>query len=113
MHGQGQLIPGVEQQLSGMQVGDEKQFNVAPAQGYGEVDQAAFVKVPKEQLPQDLALSVGTTLRGTSPEGQPFQARVHEMSGDTVTLDLNHPLAGKTLEFDVTVTDIEAAKAQP
>jgi FKBP-type peptidyl-prolyl cis-trans isomerase SlyD len=113
IHGQGQLIPGLERQLEGMRVGESRELTVSPDDGYGPVDPSAFVEVSAEQFsPGGIPPALGTTVRGVSPEGQEFQARVHEMKKEAVVLDLNHPLAGKTLLFKVTVTDLVPATAR-
>ena len=111
VHGKGQMIPGLERELTGLHVGDSKEVTVSPADGYGEVDPAAFVEVPKEQLPKDVAPTVGMILRGVNPDGKNFRAKINEIKEKSVVLDLNHPLAGKTLNFQVKVTDISPAAA--
>ncbi len=109
VHGKGQLIPGLERELIGLHVGDAKDVAISPADGYGEVDPAAFVEVPKDQLPNDVTPTVGMSLRGVNPDGKSFRAKINEIKGDSVVLDLNHPLAGKALTFQVKVTDISPA----
>ena len=111
VQGKGQLIPGLERELTGLHVGDSKEVTVSPADGYGEVDPAAFVEVPKEQLPKDMAPTVGMILRGVNPDGKNFRAKINEIKDTSVVLDLNHPLAGKTLNFQIKVTDISPAAA--
>ena len=111
IQGRRQVIPGLERQLAGLHVGDTKQMVIAPAEGYGEVDPAAFIEVKNTQLPADVTPSVGMVLRGVNPDGQSFRAKISEMKGDTVVLDLNHPLAGKTLNFNVKIIDISPAPA--
>jgi FKBP-type peptidyl-prolyl cis-trans isomerase SlyD len=103
--GSHQLIPGVEKQLEGMAVGDKKQFTVAPTEGYGDVDSSAFQEVDKKLVPPD-SLTVGTRLEGKTPDGRKVFPRISEVKNDTVVLDFNHPLAGKTLHFDVQVLDV-------
>ena len=112
VHGQQQMIPGLERQLAGLRIGDTKEVTVTPDEGYGQVDPAAFVEVPKTQLPAGVAPEVGLVLRGVNPDGQDFRARISEIKEDTVTLDLNHPLAGKTLNFKVKITSIAPAPSQ-
>jgi len=107
VHGQGQLISGLEARLQGLSIGDERDFTISPEEGYGSVDPAAFVDVPRGQLPPDVAPEVGMTLRGQSAEGRPFAATVSKIEGESVTLDLNHPLAGKTLEMNIEVIDVK------
>ena len=112
VQGQGQIIPGLERQLVGMHVGESKEVTVKPEEGYGTVDPAAIIEVKKEQLPKDVTPSVGMVLQGVNPDGQRFRARISEVKDHSVLLDLNHPLAGKTLVFKVKITDIAPAKAQ-
>lgn len=109
MHGKGQIIPGLEKELSGMKVGEQKKVQVKPEDGYGPVNPQAFQEVPKEKLPPE-ALKVGTVLMAQGPQGQGIPARVHEIKGATVIMDFNHPMAGKTLSFDVKITDIKASE---
>ena len=108
IHGQGQIIPGLEKELAGMAVGGEKKVTVKPEDGYGPINPQAFQEIPKEKLPAD-ALKVGTMLMAQGPQGQGVPVRVHEIKENTVIMDFNHPLAGKTLSFDIKVTDIKAA----
>jgi FKBP-type peptidyl-prolyl cis-trans isomerase 2 len=107
VHGQRQLITGFEQGLEGLHVGDAKELSIPPESGYGVIDPAAVVEVQKSQLPADVAPEVGTVLRGVNPDGQSFRAKITEVKADTVVLDLNHPLAGKTLNFKIKVLDIK------
>lgn len=106
IQGRKQVIPGLERQLAGLHAGDAKDVTVKPAEGYGEVDRAAFVEVAKTQLPNGVAPTVGMVLRGVNPDGQSFQAKISEMKDQSVVLDLNHPLAGKTLNFKVRVVSV-------
>ena len=110
VQGQRQVIPGLEKQLAGLRVGDTKDVTVAPAEGYGEIDKAAFVEIPKTQLPKDVSPTVGMILTGINPDGRTFRAKIIEMKDSTVMLDLNHPLAGKTLNFHVKVVEIAPVK---
>jgi FKBP-type peptidyl-prolyl cis-trans isomerase 2 len=112
VHGKKMMIPGLEKELVGMKVGGEKQVTVKPEDAYGPVNKSAFQEFPKEKLPAE-GLKVGAILTGQGPQGQPIQARVHEIKEKTVVLDLNHPMAGKTLVFDVKIVDIQSAPAQP
>jgi len=109
VHGKGQIIPGLEKQLVGMHVGDTKDITVSSEEGYGPVDPSAFVEVPKTQLPKEVKPEVGLILRGVDPDGHQFRATIHEIKDQTVTLDLNHPLAGKTLMFKVKILNISPA----
>ena len=109
IHGGGQIIPGLESQLTGMKVGGEKRVTVKPEDGYGAVNPQAFQEVAKERLPAE-ALKVGTILTAQNPQGQSIPARVHEIKEKTVIVDLNHPLAGKILIFAIKITGIKAAE---
>lgn len=111
IQGQKQVIPGLERQLAGLHVGDTKDVTVNPEEGYGQIDPSAIVEVPKTQLPAGVTPEVGMMLRGVNPNGQTFRARIKEMKADTVVLDLNHPLAGKTLNFKVKVVSVSPAPA--
>ncbi len=106
VHGQGQIIPGLERQLTGLRMGDTKEITVTPEEGYGPIDPEAVVEIPKEQLPKTVTPEVGMVLNGVDPEGRPFRARIKSIQDTTVTLDLNHPLAGKTLLFKIKVLTI-------
>jgi len=107
--GQKQIIPGLEQALSGMRAGEEKKVSIKPADAYGEVNPNAVTEVPKEMLPPD-ALKVGTELVAQSQGGDRRIVRIKEIREKTVVIDLNHPLAGKTLFFDVKVLGVEPPK---
>jgi len=107
--GEEQIIPALEKALNGLRAGDQKEVTVAPADGYGEVDPKAATEVPKEALPP-ASLTVGTELVARGRGGETRLVRVKEIKEKTVIIDLNHPLAGKTLHFDVKVLDVEPPK---
>ena len=109
-HGSKQIVPGLEKELAGMKVGGEKRVKVKPEDAYGAVNSKAFQEVPKEQIPSD-GLKVGAILAAKGPQGQEIPVRIHQIKEKTVVLDLNHPMAGKTLLFDVKILDIEPAAA--
>jgi FKBP-type peptidyl-prolyl cis-trans isomerase SlyD len=104
--GAGEIIPGLERALAGMRVGEAKRVTVPPEDAYGPVDATAVTEVPKAQVPPE-ALAVGARLRGQTRSGREMPVRVREIKDTTVVLDLNHPLAGRTLVFDVRVILIE------
>ncbi len=111
VHGRGQILPELENRLAGLHPGDSKEVALTADQGYGQVDPAAFVEVPKDRLPAEIKPEVGQMLEGVNPEnGKNFRARIHEVKDSTVVLDLNHPLAGKPLNFKVTIKEITPAK---
>lgn len=113
IHGQHQIIPGLEEALSGLAVGDSKQVTVGPEKGYGQPDPRGFVQLERSRLPAGQAPQVGMMLRGSRPDGGAFAGRITNVTDSDVTLDLNHPLAGKTLVFQVTVTSITDAPKAP
>ena len=107
-HGSKQIVPGLEKELTGMKVGGEKRVKVKPEDAYGVVNSKAFQEVPKEQIPAN-GLKVGATLAAKGPHGQEIPVRIHEIKEKTVVLDLNHPMAGKTLLFDIKILDVQAS----
>lgn len=106
--GDHQIIPGLEKQLVGMKAGDNKHIEVSPEEGYGPVDPQRKQEVEKTKVPED-ARKVGAKLTGQTPDGRPVFAQVTEVKENTLILDLNHPLAGKKLFFDVKMLKIEDA----
>lgn len=104
--GSGQIIPGLDKELLGMAVGDSKQVTVEPEEGYGPVNPEAYAEVPVSELPEG-AREVGTPLATRDEQGRTRRLTVHKIEGETATLDFNHPLAGKTLVFDVKVLEVE------
>jgi FKBP-type peptidyl-prolyl cis-trans isomerase SlyD len=105
-HGQHEVIPGLEKGLSGMQVNEQKSIRLQPEEAYGPVDAEAFKEVPKTEIPTE-ALKIGAPLSVRGSEGDDLIIHVHEVKQKTVILDFNHPLAGKTLTFDVKVLAIQ------
>ena len=100
-----QLVAGVESALEGMTVGQAKHVIVAPSDGYGDRDPNALHEVPKEKVPKEVR--VGTQLHGKDTSGRDVRPIVTEIKDETVLLDFNHPLAGKTLFFDLKVVNIQ------
>lgn len=111
LQGEGQIVPGLESALEGLAVGDQKQVVVAPAQGYGEHDPRGVQEVPRTAFPPEFEPKVGMELTAEGQDGQPVPFSIREVKHDKVVIDLNHPLAGKTLHFDVTVREIREATA--
>jgi FKBP-type peptidyl-prolyl cis-trans isomerase 2 len=104
--GSSQVIPGFEEAILGMQTGEKKSFQVSPEKGYGEENPKGIQKVPRDKLPAEMKPEVGMTLHATMPDGQAIPARIIEIQEDIITIDFNHPLAGKTLNFEVEVVDV-------
>lgn len=105
-HGSNEIIPGLEKGLEGMGVGETKIVIVSPVEGYGEMQPEGFFEVSKDRIPVE-AMIIGTKLEGETPDGTAVFPRVAEIREEIVVLDLNHPLAGKTLYFDVKILDIQ------
>jgi FKBP-type peptidyl-prolyl cis-trans isomerase 2 len=101
--GQGQLIPGFENGLMGMSVGEKKTIEIQPEDAYGEVNPQLTQEVPLDKVPDNV--KVGDMLQGQNQYG-PVQVTVREVNESTVLLDMNHPLAGKKLIFDLEVISI-------
>jgi FKBP-type peptidyl-prolyl cis-trans isomerase SlyD len=112
IHGKKMMIPGLERELTGMKIGAEKHITVKPEDGYGKLNPNAVQEVPKEKVPPN-ALKIGAVLVGTDKNGSPMPMTVKEIKEKTVVMDLNHPLAGKTLVFDVKVVDIQPPPTTP
>lgn len=102
--GANQIIRSVENAVEGMRVGEAKHVVVSPEDGYGSKDPTAVQEVPKKNVPE--GIKVGAQLHAKDASGKAVQPFVKEIKEDTVILDLNHPLAGKTLFFDVKVVDV-------
>jgi FKBP-type peptidyl-prolyl cis-trans isomerase SlyD len=109
--GRSQIIPGLEKALEGMKAGGEKKVTVKPEDAYGPFDPNAYREVPKENIPAD-SLKEGMTLFAKNAEGEMFPVRVKEVKDKTVVIDMNHPLAGKTLVFDVKIIDVQPPQAK-
>lgn len=103
--GSEEILPALQAALLGLKVGDSKHVTISPDDGYGPLDSKAFMEVDKDRVP-DGAHKVGTVLQAEGPGGRAFPVRVHEIKDDSVVLDFNHPLAGKTLVFDVKILKI-------
>lgn len=107
VQGQGMLIPGLEREIEGLKPGDKKSVNVSPQEAYGMPDPDAVIEVSRDQLPSDEEPQVGMILQTQTPEGQFLQGVVSEVNEEFVVIDFNHPLAGKILEFDISIISTE------
>ena len=107
IQGDGRLIPGLVRQLEGMRPGDEKVIQVSPEEAYGNSDPSAFRQVPLSTLPKGTKTEVGMPLQGTDKNGHVFNARIIAINKKDAVLDLNHPLAGKTLIFKVKIVSVK------
>lgn len=105
--GEGMVIPGFEQAVAGMEPGDTKTTEITPEEGYGPRREDMVVQVPQQQISQDVQPSVGQQLQLRLQNGQTVPVVVTNVENGTVTIDANHPLAGRTLIFDIELVDIE------
>ena len=103
--GSGAMIQGFNDAVVGMTVGETKSVTLESDEAYGPINPEAFRPAPKEAFGPDFEFVVGDLVQGNSPEGQ-FLAKIHEVQGDTVTLNLNHPLAGEQLTFEINLVEI-------
>jgi FKBP-type peptidyl-prolyl cis-trans isomerase 2 len=106
VHGSNKIVRGLEDRLGGLKVGDKRNIVVQPEDGYGVPDPNALHKVPRTAFKDAGKLNVGDIVRGETAQG-PFQARVDKVEDEHITLDLNHPLAGRTLDFQIEIIDIQ------
>ena len=104
--GAGQVIKKFEEALLGMQEGEEKDISVEAMDGYGIAEEQLIQEIPKNKMPPNAPLQQGIMLTLVSPDGQRLFARIKEIKTDSVVLDLNHPLAGKHLNFHIKVQQI-------
>lgn len=104
--GQGQLIPGFEKAIIGLKVGDKTTTTIPAAEAYGEHNPQMEIKVTRAQLPEDLEPEIGMQLQLNQPNGQPIPCIITNVEGDEITIDANHPLAGKDLTFEIEVVEI-------
>ena len=104
--GKGKLIPGFEQAIKGLSVGEKATTNIPSLEAYGEHNPEMVIEVPMNQLPPELDAQVGMQLQLNQPDGQAIPVQITQIEGETVTIDANHPLAGKDLNFDIEVVEI-------
>ena len=111
MHGHNNIVPGLEKELRGKKSGDKLTATVTPEEGYGQRNENAVQRVPVKHLATRGPFSVGQTVVVNTREGG-RQARVVKVGHFNVDLDLNHPLAGRTLTFDIEILEVRAATEQ-
>ena len=112
IQGIGQIIPGLESALYGMKVGEKKTVVIEPENAYGDYDPESLEIAKKEEFSEEIPLDVGTFLDLSDDEGEVLSAQIIEEDEDTVTLDFNHPLAGKTLTFEITLSALRPASEE-
>jgi len=108
LHGHGNLIPGLERELEGKDTGDRLNVRIPAAEGYGEYDERLVHQVPRRAMRGIPDVKVGMRLHVQTPEGT-HAVTVTKVTGDMVTIDGNHPLAGKDLNFEVEITAVRPA----
>jgi len=109
--GAGQVIPGLEKGLMGKVSGDQSRIVIDPADGYGMVNENLFQEIPRSQFPDDCTIEPGMTFQAQGPHGQVMLTVKQVNDNETVTIDLNHPLAGQELHFDVKVVEVREPNA--
>ena len=104
--GTGKIIPGLEKELEGMGIGEEKHIEVSPEEAYGERNPEAIVDIPKEEFPAQGPVEAGMMFKLQREDGMIMHVTVVESGEENLKLDLNHPLAGETLHFDVKIEGV-------
>lgn len=106
--GGGQVISGFERAVSGMEVGETRSTNVPADEAYGPRREDLVLEIDREQIPEGVEVSVGTQLQLQQENGQAVPVTVADVGNESVTLDANHPLAGRDLSFELELVEIEA-----
>ena len=104
--GEGQMIPGFEKNIMGMSKNQEKEFTIDAKEAYGEMNLNLIKEIPRNALPKDQEPKENMQLMVGTPDGKQFPARITKVTKDFVTIDLNHPLAGKKLIFKVKILEV-------
>ncbi len=104
--GEGKLIAGFETALNGMTEGETKSVTIPPEEAYGDQNPDAVQTVPRTVFPDDFELKEGATVYGTNSLGQEMMAKINSFDDENAVLDFNHPMAGKTLNFEISVVEI-------
>ncbi|MFQ5451843.1 MAG: peptidylprolyl isomerase [Nitrospinaceae bacterium] len=112
MHGHGQIVPGLENALEGLTVGEKKEVSVSPRDGYGEVIPQLKMKVNRDKFPADANIEPGMQFTAKTEDDKQIPFTVQAVEGDEVMLDGNHPLAGEKLHFSVEVIEVRHATAE-
>lgn len=106
--GKNMIIPGLEKALEGMEVGQEAKVKVSAADGYGEVRDELIQELPRKNFPEDVDIQPGMMFQANTPHG-PMSFKVSDVKDDSIVADLNHPLAGQNLNFDIKVAEVREA----
>ncbi len=105
--GEGMVISGFENAVEGMESGEKKEISIPPEEAYGEPREDLVVQMDREQIPDNVDLELGGALRVRTEDGHTVTVIVADLSDDSVVLDGNHPLAGKTLNFELELVGVE------
>ncbi|TGC07516.1 FKBP-type peptidyl-prolyl cis-trans isomerase [Methanolobus halotolerans] len=103
--GANQVISGFEEAVRGMDEGDEKEFRIEPSEAYGEYNENLTQQVPKDIIQSNMDIEEGMMILVRTPDGREMPAKVAEVGDEQLTLDMNHPLAGKALNFNIRVVE--------
>ena len=109
--GASQVIVGLQKGLEGMEQGQSVKFTVEPEEGYGQPNEELFREIPREQFPGDMDIEPNMVFEASGPHG-PVRLRVESVNEEVVVADMNHPLAGERLHFDVKVVEVREARAE-
>lgn len=109
LHGAGQIVPGLENELTGMKVGDKKDITVSPEEGYGDINPSLVMQVGRANFPKEADIQPGMQFAAESEGNQQMTFTVKAVEGEQITVDGNHPLAGETLHFSVEVLGVREA----
>ncbi len=107
VHGDTKFLPGLSKQIDGMKAGEEKNIILPPDEAYGKRDQNAIKEVPISSLPKEMKPEAGMPIQARYANGETAMVRIAEVKKDTVMMDMNHPLAGQTLNFKVRIVSIK------
>jgi peptidylprolyl isomerase/FKBP-type peptidyl-prolyl cis-trans isomerase SlpA len=111
--GENRVIPGFEEAVTGMEAGDEKTVEVEPEQAYGEHREDMVMEMDRDQIPGEVDPEVGQQLQLRLENGQTVPVLITALGEDSVTIDANHPLAGRKLIFDIQVVDVAEGSGSP
>lgn len=112
IQGAGHILPALEDEIYGMAVGDEKDVTLSAEDGYGEVDLEAFADIPRAEFPAQIPLKPGIELQLKDQDGEVHYARIESIQGDSIRLNMNHPLAGKELNFSIQIEALRTATSE-
>ena len=112
LSGNNQILPKLEEEINSMLIGGKKNIEINSSEAYGDYDEKAIQQVKKQEFPEGTNIEKGMEYMAHTPEGQPIPFVIKDVLDDEVTIDFNHPLAGKNLKFDVELLDVRDATAE-